>query len=79
MMLTLTIFLAGWMVYEKLRTGQPWTTRERWSLFAIILASMLIKGPIAYAFLLPGLVAFWGLRRKTELPRLAWAGWWWWR
>ena len=78
MMLTLWIFLAGYLVYEKLRTGTPWTARDRWALFAVILASMLTKGPIAYAFLLPGLVAFWWLERRSPVAKSAWSGWWSW-
>ena len=36
---------------------------------------MLIKGPIVYAFLLPGLVAFEWRRRKTKTAGTAWSGW----
>ncbi len=78
MMLTLFIFLAGWLICEKLRAGTAWTTRERWAVFAVVLASMLTKGPIAYAFLLPGLAAFWILQRRAALPVSAWSGWWSW-
>lgn len=78
MMLTLWIFLAGYLVYEKIRTRTPWSTRDRWALFLVILASMLTKGPIGYAFLLPGLVAYcWLERRSTDL-KYAWSGWWPW-
>jgi 4-amino-4-deoxy-L-arabinose transferase-like glycosyltransferase len=75
MLLALGIFLAGYMVYEKLRTGAPWDTRSRWTLFAVILASMLTKGPIIYAFLLPGLVAYWWLNRRSIDVGRVWAGW----
>ncbi len=78
MLLGFTIFLAGWLVWEKVRRAQPWTTRDRWMLFLVVLASMLTKGPIAYAFLLPGLVAFWWLRRRANAENFAWAGWWPW-
>jgi 4-amino-4-deoxy-L-arabinose transferase-like glycosyltransferase len=78
MMLTLFIFLAGWLVFEKLRRGEAWTTRDRWQLFAAMLASMLTKGPIAYAFLLPGLVAYAVIARRRTWPNLAWSGWWPW-
>ena len=78
MLLTLFIFLAGWLVSGKIRTAQPWTTRERWMLFAAVLASMLTKGPIAYAFLLPGLAAYAWIARRREWPRVAWAGAWPW-
>ena len=78
MMLTLFIAVAGWLVFEKVRCAASWTTRERWALFAAVLASMLTKGPIAYAFLLPGLAAHaWIVRRRGQ-PNLAWSGWWPW-
>ncbi len=78
MMLTLFIFFAGWLVFEKLRRAEPWTTRERWWLFAAVLASMLTKGPIAYAFLLPGLVAYLWIARRRQWTTHAWSGWWPW-
>jgi 4-amino-4-deoxy-L-arabinose transferase-like glycosyltransferase len=75
MMLAMWIFLAGYIVYTRLRDGRDWDARSRWALFFVILASMLTKGPIAYAFLLPGLVAFrWMERRSLDVHRV-WAGW----
>ncbi len=38
---------------------------------------MLIKGPIIYAFILPGLIVYQILRRKRGAPS-AWSGWWPW-
>ena len=78
MLLAFCIFLAGFLVHEKVRRAQPWSTRERWLLFLAILASMLTKGPIAYAFLLPGVLAFWWWRRRAKTDYFAWAGWWPW-
>ena len=78
MLLTFSIFLAGFAVYEHVRRAQPWSTRDRWILFLVVLASMLTKGPIAYAFLLPGLLAFWWLRRRAKLENDAWSGGWPW-
>ena len=78
MLLAFTIFLAGFAVYEHVRRAQLWTTRDRWMLFLVVLASMLTKGPIAYAFLLPGLLAFWWLRSRAKAENFAWAGWWPW-
>ncbi len=78
MLLAFCIFLAGFLVHENVRRAQPWTTRERWLLFLAILASMLTKGPIAYAFLLPGVLTFWWLRRRAKAEDFAWAGWWPW-
>ena len=78
MLLAFCIFLAGFLVHEQVRRAQPWTARGRWLLFLAILASMLTKGPIAYAFLLPGVVAFWWMRRRANAENFAWAGWWPW-
>jgi hypothetical protein len=39
---------------------------------------MLIKGPIVYAFLLPGIIAFQWSNRGSEKGGTAWCGWWPW-
>jgi 4-amino-4-deoxy-L-arabinose transferase-like glycosyltransferase len=78
MLLTLFIFFIGWMIFEKVRIGATWSLREKWMVFLLVLGSMLTKGPIAYAFLLPGLVAFAILCRRKNLPNHAWSGWWNW-
>lgn len=66
MVLALFIFAAGWLVLEKVRTNTEWTARERLALGLAVLASILTKGPILYAFLLPGLLAFVWYRRRIE-------------
>jgi 4-amino-4-deoxy-L-arabinose transferase-like glycosyltransferase len=76
MMLGFCIFVVGWMIWRKLRAGTPWTMGERWIVFAGMTAALLTKGPVIYAFLLPGLVAFAFLDRKNR--GLAWSGWWTW-
>ena len=78
MLLAFFIFLGGYLVHEHVRRAQPWSTRDRWLLFLAILASMLTKGPIAYAFLLPGVLAFWSLRHRAKADDFAWPGWWPW-
>ncbi|MEA3189201.1 MAG: hypothetical protein QOD99_3031 [Chthoniobacter sp.] len=78
MLLTAFIFFAGMVVYEKVRSGSPWRARERWTIFLLILGSMLTKGPIAYAFLLPGLVVFWWICRARRVHANAWSGAWTW-
>jgi 4-amino-4-deoxy-L-arabinose transferase-like glycosyltransferase len=75
MPLALVIFAIGWLIWEKIRTQSGWTRRDRILLFLLLSAGMLIKGPIVYAFLLPGLVAFEWRRRKTKSPGAAWSGW----
>ena len=78
MLLAFFIFLAGYLVHRHIHRRQPWSVRDRWMLFLAILASMLTKGPIAYAFLLPGVLAFWWLRRRAQTDDCAWPGWWPW-
>src|SRR5438067_5242309 len=46
-------------------------------MFVLLTAGMLIKGPIIYAFLLPGIVVYQFAFRKTENTK-AWFGWWPW-
>ena len=75
MALALVIFAIGWLIWEKIRTQNAWTRRDRILLFLFLSAGMLIKGPIVYAFLLPGLVAFEWRRRKMKTPGSAWSGW----
>lgn len=78
MLLGAFIFLIGWMIYRKMRAGTAWTTRERWAVFGFMTAALLTKGPVIYAFLLPGMVAFAFLERDRAARRLVWSGWWTW-
>jgi 4-amino-4-deoxy-L-arabinose transferase-like glycosyltransferase len=57
MPLALVVFALGAQIWRKLRDGSQWTRRDRLIAFALLSAAMLIKGPIVYAFLLPGIVA----------------------
>jgi 4-amino-4-deoxy-L-arabinose transferase-like glycosyltransferase len=75
MPLALVIFAIGWLIWEKIRTQTEWTKRDCVVLFLLLSAGMLIKGPIVYAFLLPGLVAFEWRRRKTITAGSAWSSW----
>ncbi len=75
MLLTLFIFIPGWLVFEKVRRAEAWTSRDRLWLGLAVLGSLLTKGPILYAFLLPGLVAYSLLMRRRGTPNHAWAGW----
>src|SRR5207244_9024069 len=56
--LALVIFLIGLLIWEKIRTGEPWRRHDRWIMFGLLTAGMLIKGPIVYAFLLPVLIIY---------------------
>jgi 4-amino-4-deoxy-L-arabinose transferase-like glycosyltransferase len=77
MPLALVIFLIGLLIWQKIRVGEPWQTRERWEMFALLTASMFIKGPIVFAFLLPGIVLFQWLAGKQSTAN-AWCGLWPW-
>jgi 4-amino-4-deoxy-L-arabinose transferase-like glycosyltransferase len=78
MPLALVLFAIGWLIWEKIRKREGWNTRDRLIIFALLSAAMLIKGPIVYAFLLPGIVAFQWRARATGEALTAWCGWWPW-
>jgi 4-amino-4-deoxy-L-arabinose transferase-like glycosyltransferase len=77
MPLTLVIFLAGLLIWQKVRAGERWKPRERWEMLVLLTASMFIKGPIAFALLLPGIVLFQRLAGKQSTAN-AWCGLWPW-
>src|SRR4051794_14749310 len=56
--LALVLFLIGLGIWRKVQSGERWQSRDRWWMVALLTAGMLIKGPIVYAFLLPGLVCY---------------------
>lgn len=81
MPLAFVIFLIGLLIWQKIRAGTEWKLRERVYMFVLLTAAMLIKGPIVYAFLLPGIainvvaVALWAARAPRSARRLqAWPG-----
>jgi len=80
MPLALVLFLIGLLIWQKIQKQDVWTSRDRVHLFALLTASMLIKGPIAYAFLVPGVLAFELYRRRYASGACshAWSGWWPW-
>jgi 4-amino-4-deoxy-L-arabinose transferase-like glycosyltransferase len=92
MPLAFVIFVIGVLIWKKIRTDMEWTAREQVYLFVLLTIAMLIKGPIVYAFLLPGIVlntvavALWaakpplrlGAPRTTGRLQGAWSGWWPW-
>lgn len=75
--LALVLFLIGLGIWRKVQSGESWERRDRWWMFALLTAGMLIKGPILYAFLLPGILYYQWRRRKTNTVS-AWFGWWPW-
>jgi 4-amino-4-deoxy-L-arabinose transferase-like glycosyltransferase len=85
MPLALVIFLIGLRIWQKIRDGDEWQLRDQICIFVLLTAAMLIKGPIVYAFLLPGIAisavafALWGPRAPRTARRLqVWPGWWPW-
>jgi len=85
MPLALVIFAIGLLIWKKIRDETGWRLRDRFYLFGLLTIAMLIKGPIVYAFLLPGIVlnavavALWATRTPRTARRLQiWAGWWPW-
>ena len=86
MPLALVIFLIGLLIWQRVRHEDEWKLRDQVYVFVLLTAAMLIKGPIVYAFLLPGIalnvvaVALWATRSPRTARRLqsAWPGWWPW-
>jgi 4-amino-4-deoxy-L-arabinose transferase-like glycosyltransferase len=85
MPLAFVIFLIGLLIWKKIREGNEWKRRDQLYVFVLLTAARLIKGPIVYAFLLPGIVVFqWhrGRARPPGAPKTnlasAWPGWWPW-
>jgi 4-amino-4-deoxy-L-arabinose transferase-like glycosyltransferase len=64
MPLALTIFLIGLLIWQKIEKQEEWKPRDRVYLFALLTIAMLIKGPIVYPFLLPGILLFEWWRRR---------------
>jgi 4-amino-4-deoxy-L-arabinose transferase-like glycosyltransferase len=82
MPLALVIFLMGLLIWQKTRRQEEWKFRDRVYLFVLLTISMLIKGPIVYAFLLPGIALFQWRYGRSQSPGVpccsAWPGWWPW-
>src|SRR5205823_5102379 len=85
MLLALVIFLIGLLIWQKIRAGGDWKPLDQIDVFVLLTAAMLIKGPIVYAFLLPGIALFQlrrGRTRPSGAPKTkassAWLGWWPW-
>src|SRR5437764_8789336 len=66
MPLPFLIFLIGLLIWQKIRDQTDWTLRDQLCVFALLTAAMLIKGPIVYAFLLPGIGGFEWWRRRCR-------------
>jgi len=77
MPLILVIFLIGLLIWQNVRHGEPWNKCDRFLVFVLLTGAMLIKGPIVWAFLLPGIGIFEWRRRSNNAPSV-WCGWWPW-
>jgi len=75
MLLACFIFVPGWIIYLKLRTPAPWSGGERVAFGCAMAGALLTKGPVIYAFLLPGLVLSAILIKNPEHRRMLWSGW----
>src|SRR5438270_3078715 len=64
MPLAFVIFLIGLLIWQKIKRQEEWKPRDRVYLFLLLAIAMLIKGPIVYAFLLPGIALFEWWRRR---------------
>ena len=94
MPLALVAFLIGLLIWRKIQKQEAWERRDQWTVFVLVLAGLFIKGPIIYAFLLPGIAAYqWRRRKGPSSPPdesvqsadrtgifipSAWCGWWPW-
>jgi 4-amino-4-deoxy-L-arabinose transferase-like glycosyltransferase len=78
MPLAFVIFLIGLLIWRKIREQEAWKPGDRIYMFALLAFAMLIKGPIVYAFLLPGIALFEWRCRRHACRYSAWCGWWPW-
>ena len=65
MLQALVIFVIGAIIFAKIRTREKWSFREKLSIFALLAAALLLKGPVVYAFLLPGIIIFHAFRPRS--------------
>src|SRR4029450_6336284 len=69
-------------IWKKIEKQEEWKSRDRVYVFALLTIAMLIKGPIVYAFLLPGIAFFqwrYGRARSPGAPLFrTWFDWWPW-
>ncbi|MEP6937073.1 MAG: glycosyltransferase family 39 protein [Chthoniobacterales bacterium] len=78
MPLALVIFLLGWKIWEKIRRRETWDASAQGRMFLLLTGAMLIKGPIVFAFLFPGIVLFQLRSGRLRHNASAWFGLWPW-
>lgn len=73
MPLTVTVFLLGWVLYRQIRDGGAWRSwRGGLIIAALALSADFTKGPIFYAFLLPGAVLMAVVAWRRDLFERPW-------
>lgn len=77
MPLAFVVFLLGAQILDHVRTARAWTRRERAIACGLLTLGVFIKGPIVYAFLLPGILLCRWLA-PNERSKNVWPGWWPW-
>jgi 4-amino-4-deoxy-L-arabinose transferase-like glycosyltransferase len=75
--LALFTFIPGLIIFERVRSHEPWSRADRFWFFVVLAVSMWIKGPFAFLFLLPA-VALFQWRYHRFKGGKAWFGWWPW-
>ncbi len=78
MPLALITFLVALLFFQKIRARAAWQPRERTALFLLLAASMVVKGPIVFAFVWPAMVLFVWRYRGDAIIRSVATGWWPW-
>ena len=78
MPLALVIFLIGLLIWQKIQREEAWKPQDRVYIFALLTVAMLIKGPIVYVFLVPGIALLEWRCRRHACRYSAWSGWWPW-
>ena len=78
MLLTLEIFLIGWMILRHIQNDTPWSFKEKFIVFLLFLAAQMTKGPTVFAFFIPGMVVYHIICRQRHEADRTWSGWWTW-
>jgi 4-amino-4-deoxy-L-arabinose transferase-like glycosyltransferase len=76
MPLALVVFVTGVFIWDRVVRERPWTRSDRWRFFVLLTIGLYVKGPILFAFLLPGILLFRWLGPGKSGN--AWPGWWPW-
>jgi len=77
MLLALFIAVCGLLILSKTQTRTPWQPREKWLFTIAMLGALMTKGPVIYAFLLPGMIAYICFAPAGQKNHV-WSGWWTW-